>query len=261
MSFGREKRTPAPPPRPPEPPRITRVETLSPLGDQVVTEEAGNVQRTFSKLSTPTRRILDTSRNAVQGLATQLASPDSTRQRDLQRLQEDLFSSQAAAINSASDRSAGAIRSQNAQRFGGALNATFGNQLLGELEGQRQRSLADARLESDLIARELENTRTQSRIQRLQVFQGLLNNSVQPLFNSNRDAAQVLDNARDRSLRRIEALERQSQNQERQRQTRRSAFGSTFGSLLGGVGGFLLGGPAGAAAGAGLGGTLGSSFS
>lgn len=198
MSLGRKKtetkvvKVVAPPP-------ITRVEFNSPTGDRYVTTTKGSNQ-TFESFLTPTTKLtVEESLKGLQQLAKELNQPDATRQQAITQRSRDFYDLQAAGINSAADAQIAKTRTNLAQRFGGAYNATFGTNMLVQLEGNRLGQLAEAQKQANLLGEDLYKADEDSRIRRFSLFQNYLadlNNQARGLQSN---GSSILLNEADRA--------------------------------------------------------------
>lgn len=156
------------------PPAITKVEFNSPTGDRFVTTTKGSNQ-TFESFLTPTTQMtVAESLKGLQQLAQELNQPDATRQQAIHQRSQDFYDLQAAGINSQADAQIAKTRSNLAQRFGGAYNATFGTNMLVQLEGNRLSQLAEAQKQANLLGEDLYKADEDSRVRRFALFQNYL---------------------------------------------------------------------------------------
>lgn len=171
MSLGRKKakevKIVAPPP-------ITRVEFNSPTGDRYVTTTSGGKQTFESYLNPTTKMTVQESLKGLNQLAKELNQPDPVRQQAIDQRSRDFYDLQATGINRDADAQISKTRSNLAQRFGGAYNATFGTNLLARLEENRLGQLAEAHKQSALLGEDLYRADENSRIRRFSLFQNYL---------------------------------------------------------------------------------------
>ena len=236
MSLGRRRRQPEPAPIQP---LTTRFEVNAPTGDRVISEQVGTTQRINTELSPLSQRLVGLSSNEVNRLANTLARPNKQREQKLVDLSNRQFTSLSDAINRSADDQVSLLRSQNAQRFGGSLNSTFGNDAIARVEGERQRELRDARLSSDLDATNRLRAEDTDRINRLNVFNGLLNGFENTTNTFGSLGSNALQRSQQLATQRASAIDRfnlQSGNT-RRRDTRQLAFEAfrAGSGLLGGL--------------------------
>lgn len=190
------------------PPQITRFESLLPTGDKLITESSGGTDRSYTQLSPATQELVNTSQEGLNNLSQNLILPDSQRLSQIASRSDALYSSLSKAVNTGYDKAFGQVAADNVVRFGGALNSTFGSQLLSEVESQRQQNLAQAKLQADLTAEDLMIQDESSKINRIDALNSLLTG----LNNTQLDAVKLgqstLQSSRDIANQRSLALTR-----------------------------------------------------
>lgn len=172
MSLGRTRSVKTP--KIVAPPRITSQEFTMPTGDRYLTQRNGNKETSNSILSPLTGRTVDTSQAALSELAGEIRNPDARRIQDIALRGQDFYDLQANVINSEADSLFGKAASDISKRFGGTYNATFGTDLLAQLEGNRLSQLSGAAKEARLLAEDLYSRDEDSRMSRFNMFQGFL---------------------------------------------------------------------------------------
>jgi hypothetical protein len=175
MSLGRKKKTPVKKEiKIVAPPAITQVAFNSPTGDRYVTTTRGSEQTFESFLTPTTRSTVEESLKGLQNLAKELNQPDPVRQQAINQRSQDFFNLQASGINSSANAQLAQTRTSLAKRFGGAYNATFGTNLLAQMENNRLGQLAEAQKQSGLMGEELYRADEDSRVRRFSLFQNYL---------------------------------------------------------------------------------------
>ena len=258
MSFGRSSNQR---PQPTEVrPEVTRFEFNTPGGDQIVADTRGRTQRVTTNLSPTSQRVVNRSQREVDFLTASLAQPDADRERNIRQRNGQLFESLGRDINTAADDAISRVRSDSAQRFGGALNSTFGANQVARLEEARGRQLSDARLQTELAAEEQLAADETRRINRLGVFQNVLEGLDSRSRQLGSLGSNTLDRSRSLANQRAQALDRIFLPNTLSRQNSRRRSFASLGSLIGGpVGGSFLG-VGGQEVGSQLGSALGESF-
>ncbi|WP_303673612.1 hypothetical protein [Vampirovibrio chlorellavorus] len=174
MSLGRKKKSTTKVVKVSAPPPITRVEFNSPTGDRYVTTTQNGQQTFQSYLNPTTRQTVEESLKGLQQLAKELNQPDPVRQQAINQRSRDFFDLQSSDINAQADAQLAKARSSLAKRFGGAYNATFGTNLLAQMEGNRLGQLADASKQAALLGEDLFRADEDSRVRRFALFQNYL---------------------------------------------------------------------------------------
>lgn len=202
MSLGRKKKSTTKVVKVVAPPPITRVEFNSPTGDRYVTTTQ-NGQQTFASYLTPTTRsTVEESLKGLQQLARELNQPDPVRQQAITQRSRDFYDLQSADINAAADTQLARTRSTLSRRFGGAYNATFGTNLLAQIEGSRLGQLSEASKQAALLGEDLFRADEDSRLRRFGLFQnyladlnnqarGLQSNGTSVLLNESQRASDL----------------------------------------------------------------------
>lgn len=173
MPIGRQKKT-SKVKTPATPPPITQTVFNAPSGDRFTTISTNGLQSLQSDLSPQTQATVAESLKALQDLAGELHQPDALRQNAIQQRSEDFYQLQAQGINAEADNRLAQTRSDLSKRFGGTYNASFGADLLGNLEKSRLNTLSDARKSSSLLGEDLYQSDEDSKIRRFNVFQNYL---------------------------------------------------------------------------------------
>lgn len=224
MGFGQKS-------QPTVSPQITSVSATNPLGDRFTGRLVDNRQVFRTTLSDQTQRAVDTSRQASQVLLEELSRPPAGRANDIRQLADRQFLSQEKAITRNANRLLGNARLRLSSRFGRSGNSTFGTQLLNSLANSQLERLGEARLESDLLAEDLFSRDETSRINRLGVFQNVLNDVRNEARRFQTAAANTLDGDANRvtgaALSRARLIQQAQTSQQRQQDSdNRLAFGA-----------------------------------
>lgn len=186
MPFGRKKANPVK--IAPSGPAVLRTRTGDGQGNLSTSEiTPDGTLLTDTQLSPERQALGQLSQRNLTRLATELSQGGTATDRDTaRRLSESTYTSLSRTINGESSAQRDLVRSELSRRFGGTTAATFGNELLARVEGERLGSLSQARAEADAAGadqlRDLEN----ARIQRLSVFSKLVegNSSLAAQLNS-----------------------------------------------------------------------------
>jgi hypothetical protein len=222
MAFGLLKKQKAPAPAEPE---VRRFEYYSPTGDTVVSQREGDVQKVYSTLSQQNQSLLNLSQAETERLIRSLGTPDAARQAELKTQSDQLYAQLSDTINKSSDATFDRVRSDNAQRFGGAYNSTFGTQALAQVEGLRQGNLADARLSADGFVDEQKAADEQAKVLRLNTFRNIAGSVVDGGLSSvGLQGSQLIERSQALAQNRVEALANLSNN-------RKSLLGSRLQGL------------------------------
>ena len=198
MSFGKKK-SKAPKVQIAAPPQIQQVEIRSPIGDVFRSRQEGNTQINETELGEFSSLLGERSQQGLLDEVSGLGKTDAQRRQDIQERASDLFKTQAQGINRDADDQLSRARSLLSNRFGGTFNSTFGNDYLSRLENNRLVELSDARRRSNLLAEDLTQSDQDSRIRRLGVFQGLLNNIVAQAQGAAQTGGGILANENQRA--------------------------------------------------------------
>ncbi len=174
MSLGRKKKSTTKIIKVSAPPPITRVEFNSPTGDRYVTTTQNGQQTFQSYLNPTTKQTVAESLKGLQQLAKELNQPDPVRQQAITQRSRDFFDLQSSDINAQTDSQLAKARSSLSKRFGGAYNATFGTNLLAQMEGSRLGQLAEASKQAALLGEDLYKSDEDSRVRRFALFQNYL---------------------------------------------------------------------------------------
>jgi hypothetical protein len=212
MPIGRKKKTTdiqAPPP-------VSSVSYTSPLGDVFTTVQRGARQLNQVTLSPGSQRLVEDSRLGMQQSVNELGVSTPERLQQIRDRGADFYSGLADVINEESGREQSKLRSQMAQRFGGSLGATFGNDLLARQENNRLRRLTDARQQAGLLGEDLYREDEADRTRRLNAFQNVVNSFQNTAFSSNQLGSTILGSERSRltdiGLARARMLQQASEN-------------------------------------------------
>lgn len=162
MSFGRKSRQP----------QFQPFKVVLPTGDRIVQRYNDGAIEVVPKLSQASKHQLAQSNRAIKQLTNELIRRPG-QERELINSQKQLFYDRLRrAIDEASNARVSQTRSDLARRFGGSLNATFGNDLLSRLERERLNATREAQTDSTLFGQYLLNAADQSRLLKLQALQG-----------------------------------------------------------------------------------------
>lgn len=172
MSLGRKSNTKKSDIKIPQ--AITTTVYNSPTGDQYISRSQGNAQTFTSNLSPGTQGTINESLNGLQNLARELNAPDSERISQINARSRDYYDLQSAGINQDLDDVLARTKSDLNKRFGGSYNATFGTDLLANIEKSRVNQLEDARKQASLYGEDLYQRDENSRAQRFTLFQNYL---------------------------------------------------------------------------------------
>ena len=156
------------------PPTISQTRFDAPSGDSYLTRQEKGTQITESILSANTRNTVGQAQQALSSLSEELNAPDARRIEDIRQRATDFYDLQADGINQQSDETLGRAASALSKRFGGALNASFGSDLLSRVEADRASQLNSARQQAALYGEDLYSQDENSRMQRYQLFQNYL---------------------------------------------------------------------------------------
>lgn len=198
---------------------LNRVNVGNAQGDRVVAEWQGNTLYSTLFPSQQTQTQLTTAQRGMTELTQALAQPARQEQREAQHLADQQFEQARTVIRQEADRTRDALRSQNAERFGGSLNATFGQTALAEVERQRETQLQQARQEADWEAQGRLQALQDSRLQRLGALSALVSgNNEQASTLASLGGGLVMEDRQRRQNRR-NALEQLRAGWELDRQT------------------------------------------
>jgi hypothetical protein len=232
MAFGLLKKQKAPEPQRAEP-DVRRFEYYSPTGDTVVSQREGDVQKVYSTLSEQNQSLLNLSQAESERLLRSLGTPDAARQRELQTQSDQLYSQLSDTINKSSDATFDKVRSQNAERFGGAYNSTFGTQALAEVEGLRQANLADARNSANSFISEQAAADEEAKLLRLNTFRSLAGSVVDGGLSSvGLQGSQLIQSSQALAQNRMEALANLSSNRKSLASSRLQGLSNTLTKVL-----------------------------
>lgn len=169
------------------PQAITSTVYNSPTGDQYISRSQGGSQNFTSNLSPGTQATVNESLSGLQNLARELNAPDNERIAQINTRSRDYYDLQSAGINQDLDDTLARTKSDLNKRFGGSYNATFGTDLLANIEKSRVNQLEDARKQASLYGEDLYQRDEDSRMQRFTLFQNYLsdlNNQARGLQSS-----------------------------------------------------------------------------
>jgi hypothetical protein len=156
------------------PPPIQQVDFQSPTGDQYTSAMHNGVETFQSQLGPQTQATVSTSLAALQSLANELQQPDAVRQAAINQRAQDFYNLQAEGINQDADLQLAKTQSDLSKRFGGAYNASFGADLMAQVQNDRLGQLADAHQQASLLGEQLAQNDEDSRLQRFNLFQNYL---------------------------------------------------------------------------------------
>jgi hypothetical protein len=196
------------------PPPIQQVNFNAPTGDQYTSAMQNGVETFQSQLSPQTQATVSTSLAALQSLANELQQPDAVRQAAIDQRSQDFYNLQAEGINQNADLQLAKTQSDLSKRFGGAYNASFGADLMAQLQNERLNQLADAHQQAALLGEQLTQDDQSSRIQRFNLFQNYLsglNDQAQGVQPNNGDILSAsLQQANDLAIQRANLAARLS---------------------------------------------------
>lgn len=195
-------------------PAIQQVDYTSPTGDSYLSGTQRGVETFQSQLNPQTQATVSTSLDALQSLASQLQQPDSVRQAAIDQRSQDFYNLQAKGINLDSNLQLAQTQSDLSKRFGGAYNASFGADLMAQIEKNRLSQLSDAHQQAALLGEDLAQNDQTSRIQRFNLFQNYLaglNDQAQGIQSNNADIlSNSLQQANDLAMQRANLVSRLS---------------------------------------------------
>lgn len=169
-----------------------------------------------STLSPSTQNVVNTSQNAVTQLVNEIARPPQERLADIQQQRDRYFKEERSTINRETDNVLAKTRSALSRRFGRSDNSTFGNALIADVEGHRVDAINRARVNADTLAEDRLASDQQARMERLGVFQSLLNNVFDQAQGVSSDQSSTLINEarleNQRALARAQLVQRNSDN-------------------------------------------------
>lgn len=198
MSVGRNANTiKAPTINAPTP--ITQYSMGSPTGDIYSTIRDGNSQYTQDSLTPQTAATIQTSQNALQDLAQNLAQPNDQMYQNIADKAQNYYDLQAQNINNTSDNLYNQTTSDLANRFGGAYNSTFGAMDLGQIQKNRLNALYNAGSAATMYGQDLYNQDQANQINRFQVFNNYLTNLYNQAQSANTLGSNLLENEANRA--------------------------------------------------------------
>jgi hypothetical protein len=130
----------------------------------------------FSTLSDFEQKQYLTDQKRLARLTGELMRQPRAEAKQAQSFQEMFVNQLRSTIDESVNSSLSDARSDLAKRFGGAYNATFGNDLLSKIEGERFKSIRDAKIDASLMGQQLLENANQARMQKIQLLQGQLSN-------------------------------------------------------------------------------------
>lgn len=176
-------------------------------------------------------------------MANNIARPSAERLKDIQNQRDRYFREERRSINDETDQILSKTRSALARRFGRSDNSTFGNALIADVEGHRVSAINRARINADTLAEDRAATDQDARIQRLNVFQSLLNNVFDQAQGVSRNQSSTLINEakleNQRALARANLVQR---NAERSSDFRLSLLSRVANPIASGLGNYISGG-------------------
>jgi hypothetical protein len=152
-----------------------------------VTQHHENGMLTSRTMLSPTnRRILADSQAQLSQLTAELSERPAAEVQQIQSFQDTFFNKLRHAIDTGFADDTDRTRSNLAHRFGGALQSTFGNDLLSRLDQNRLNAVKDAQADSLMAGHDLAADKDTSRLRRIQ----LLQNQIAGISQSAMDAAE-----------------------------------------------------------------------
>jgi hypothetical protein len=138
--FGKKKNKPL------EAPRVLDTVSLKDaFGNQYILRAQGETQFVDeTRLAPETQSQVNVAQQGVSGLLQELGETQAQRQAGLDKRQQELYAPLANEISRLLDGQAAEVRSQQARRFGGSLNSTFGAMAMGGMATTRLRALESA---------------------------------------------------------------------------------------------------------------------
>lgn len=219
MTFGRPRRNdPSPQPLPPPirlTPRPSSLSTLtltSPLGDTTRTRQQGNTLSTSTQLGAANQALANQLFDNTQQTLLELGTPPQALVQQAEALANQQFEQLATSINDEAQQQRSQLESQNAQRFGGSLNATFGNDLLARQEAVRLANLQQARLATTEAAQERLAQQQAARQQRLALLTSVLDAINATGSNASQQGLSLLQTDRNQVANRALAVDELRQN-------------------------------------------------
>jgi hypothetical protein len=144
------------------------------LGDTTRTRQQGNTLTSSTQLGAGNQALANQLLLNTQQTLGELNTTPQALVQQAEALANEQFDQLAQAINDEAQQQRSQLESQNAQRFGGSLNATFGTDLLARQEAARLSTLQQARLATTEAAQERLAQREANRQQRLGLLASVL---------------------------------------------------------------------------------------
>jgi hypothetical protein len=225
MTFGRPRRNdPSPQPLPtaprltPQPSALGSLTLRSPLGDTTRTRQQGNTLTTSTQLGAGNQAVANQLLlNTQQTLGELNVTPQALVQQ-AEALANQQFEQLALTINDEAQQQRSQLESQNAQRFGGSLNATFGTDLLARQEAARLANLQQARLATTEAAQDRLAQQDAMRQQRLGLLTSVLDGLNATGTTASLQGLSLLQSDRNQVANRALALDELRQNTALRRQ-------------------------------------------
>lgn len=133
-------------------------------------------QSALDFLSPSTRSQVIKTQNSMAKLAGEIVKTPTVENKRVESYQKTLFDKLRKAIDETSNLRLAETESNLAQRFGGSLNSTFGNDLLGRIEKERLNAVENAKMDATLAGNQFAEDLNVSRINKLKALQGYFSN-------------------------------------------------------------------------------------
>lgn len=219
-------------------PAIKNITYNLPSGDTVSQRVKDGKLKFSTSLSPSSRKLIDTAKAGMLGLADELKQPDAIRQKSIHERANDFFGRLRTGIHEDASRLMEKTKSDLSKRFGGTYNATFGTDLLGRQHKNYLAQLKDARIQANLLGEDLARADEASRINRFNLFNNVVNGFNNQLTGLVSPGLGFLSGERDRNSRLALAQAQfdqqyQQQRDEQARQNRLNAL--RLGAQIGGA--------------------------
>lgn len=203
-------------------------------------EKIGGTQVFNSSLSPSTKSLVSNSQKALGQLSKSIAKAPQARLEDIKAQRNRQLREETRSINKDTQQTLAKTRAAISKRFGRSDNSTFGNQYVAEVEGHRVNALRQARVNADALAEDQITSDQNARIQRLNVFQNLLNNVYNQAQGVNKQQANTLiQEGRLENQRALARARMIQQNSNRSNSFRLGLLSQVASPIAGGLGTFL----------------------